>query len=40
MKANDDQSRTLAVIRDVMLPKLLPGEIRVMETAEIIRGAV
>ena len=29
--ANDEQSRTLAVIRDALLPKLLSGEIRVKD---------
>jgi type I restriction enzyme, S subunit len=29
IKANDEESRTLATIRDVLLPKLLSGELRV-----------
>jgi type I restriction enzyme S subunit len=29
MKANDDESRTFAAIRDALLPKLLSGAIRV-----------
>jgi type I restriction enzyme S subunit len=32
--ANDRESRTLATLRDTMLPKLLSGEIRVMEFAK------
>lgn len=31
VKHNDDQSRTLAAIRDALLPKLLSGEIRVKD---------
>jgi len=31
IKYNDEQSRTLALIRDALLPKLLSGEIRVRE---------
>jgi hypothetical protein len=37
--ANQRQSRTLATIRDTLLPKLLSGEIRVKE-AERLVGAV
>jgi type I restriction enzyme S subunit len=31
MKANDDESHTLATMRDALLPKLLSGEIRVKD---------
>ena len=31
LKANDDESSTLAVVRDALVPKLLSGEIRVAE---------
>jgi type I restriction enzyme S subunit len=31
MKAHDEQSRTLAALRDALLPKLLSGELRVKE---------
>ena len=30
-KANEDQSRTLATLRDTLLPKLLSGELSVAE---------
>ena len=30
-KANEDQSRTLATLRDTLLPKLLSGELRLKE---------
>lgn len=40
IKANDEQSRTLATLRDALLPKLLSGEIRVgdaeREIAEVL----
>lgn len=36
MKANDEESRTLAAIRDTLLPKLLSGEIRAKQ-AEALR---
>lgn len=35
MKSNDDQSRALAALRDVLLPKLLSGEIRVAQPERI-----
>ncbi len=35
---NEDENRTLAAIRDALLPKLLPGDIRVKE-AETMAGA-
>lgn len=36
MKANDDESRTLASIRDALLPKLLSGEIRVKDAEKFV----
>ena len=39
-KANDDQSRTLAAIRDALLPKLLSGEIRVAEADRLVENSV
>jgi len=37
---NDDESRTLAQIRDALLPKLLSGEIRVGEAEKVVESAV
>jgi type I restriction enzyme S subunit len=34
MKAHDEESRTLAALRDALLPKLLSGELRVPVTAQ------
>lgn len=36
IRCNDEQTRTLAEIRDTLLPKLISGEIRVPEAAEIV----
>ncbi len=36
IKANSEQSYTLATIRDSLLPKLMSGEIRVKEAEEIL----
>jgi len=36
---NDDESKTLAAIRDALLPKLISGEIRVPEAAQVIMEA-
>jgi type I restriction enzyme, S subunit len=36
MKANDDESRTLAEARDALLPKLVSGEVRVSEAEELL----
>jgi type I restriction enzyme S subunit len=33
---NDQECRTLAAIRDALLPKLMSGEVRVKETARVI----
>lgn len=37
MKANDDQSCTLAAIRDALLPKLLEGEMRIRATEKFMQ---
>jgi type I restriction enzyme S subunit len=37
---NDRQSRTLAALRDTLLPKLLSGEVRVPEAEGIVEEAV
>ncbi len=37
---NVDESRALAAIRDALLPKLLSGEVRVREAAEIVEDVV
>jgi type I restriction enzyme S subunit len=39
IKMNSDQSRTLAAIRDALLPKLLSGEIRVKEVDKFMESA-
>lgn len=36
---NLEQSRTLAIIRDTLLPKLMSGEIRVKEAEKIVETA-
>jgi len=38
MHCNDQQSRTLAQIRDALLPKLLSGEIRVKEAEKLVEN--
>jgi type I restriction enzyme S subunit len=40
MKANDDESQTLAAIRDTLLPKLLSGDIRVKEAEKFVERVV
>lgn len=40
IKTNDEQSLTLAAIRDALLPKLLSGEIRVKDAERFAEGAV
>src|SRR5579883_3183297 len=37
MRARDEESRTLAAIRDALLPKLLSGEVRVGEAADAVQ---
>ncbi len=37
--ANVEQSRTLAELRDMLLPKLLSGEIRVREAEKVLEQA-
>jgi len=39
IKANDDESHTIATIRDTLLPKLLSGEIRVKDAEKFIEEA-
>jgi type I restriction enzyme S subunit len=38
--AGTHQSRTLAALRDTLLPKLISGELRVKDAERLIRGAV
>lgn len=40
IKANDDESHTLATIRDSLLPKLLSGEIRVKDAEKLVEETV
>lgn len=40
IESNEIQSRTLVAIRDALLPKLMAGEIRVMETEKSVGGHV
>ena len=40
MKANDDESSTLAELRDALLPKLISGEIRVKEAEKHMEAAL
>lgn len=37
IKANSEQSKTLAKLRDLLLPKLLSGELRVQDTDNLVR---
>ncbi|MFN4101500.1 MAG: hypothetical protein ACK4GT_17175 [Pararhodobacter sp.] len=37
--ANEKESRTLAATRDLLLPKLMSGEVRVKDTENLIREA-
>ncbi|MFO7564740.1 MAG: restriction endonuclease subunit S [Enhygromyxa sp.] len=39
VEANNRESRTLAELRDLLLPKLISGELRVPEAAELIESA-
>lgn len=39
MKMNDEQSATLTIIRDALLPKLLSGEIRVKDVERFVEAA-
>ena len=39
MKVNDDESNTLSAIRDLLLPKLLSGEIRVKDAGKFMEEA-
>jgi type I restriction enzyme, S subunit len=40
IKANMNQSRTLATLRDTLLPKLLSGEIRVKDAEKIVKETI
>ena len=40
IRANHEQSTTLAAIRDALLPKLLSGEVRVREAKEIVEEMI
>ena len=40
MKQNDEQSRTLAEIRDTLLPKLMSGEVRVKQAEKVVEAAL
>jgi type I restriction enzyme S subunit len=39
-RANEDQSRTLAELRDLLLPKLLSGELRIREAEKAVEAAL
>ncbi|SHF47159.1 hypothetical protein SAMN05444279_1595, partial [Ruegeria intermedia] len=38
--ANERESRTLAQTRDLLLPRLMSGELRVAEAEKIVEGGV
>lgn len=38
IKGNDEQSRTLAILRDALLPKLLSGEVRVKDVKRFVEA--
>lgn len=40
IKANSEQSRTLAALRDALLPRLLSGELRVREAERLVEERV
>lgn len=40
IRSNDEQSRTLAALRDALLPKLLSGEVRVQDAERFVKEAV
>ncbi len=40
IERNELESRTLAALRDSLLPKLLSGELGVLEAEELVSGAV
>lgn len=40
MEKNERESRTLAQLRDTLLPKLISGELRVPDAERIVGGAV
>jgi type I restriction enzyme S subunit len=39
MRANDDESRTLSLIRDILLPKLLSGDLRIANAETFLENA-
>ncbi len=39
-KECDDESRTLAALRDTLLPKLISGELRVKDAERFVEGVV
>ncbi|MFN3280039.1 MAG: restriction endonuclease subunit S, partial [Paracoccus hibiscisoli] len=38
-ESNERESRTLAALRDLLLPRLMSGEVRVAEAERLIEGA-
>lgn len=40
MKAKDEESRTLAAIRDALLPRLISGELRVPDAERMVEAAL
>ena len=38
IRANSEQSRSLSTLRDTLLPKLMSGEIRVVEAEKMVEG--
>jgi len=40
ISANDEENRTLAAIRDALLPKLLSGDLRIAEAERCVEGVV
>ncbi|MCA9107542.1 MAG: hypothetical protein KDA83_19150, partial [Planctomycetales bacterium] len=40
IKANCDESRTLATLRDALLPKLLSGELRVPDAIQVVTSSI
>ena len=40
IRVNDEQSRTLAALRDVLLPKLINGEIEIRDVERFVESAL
>jgi len=40
IKANDEESKQLAKLRDVLLPKLISGELRIPQAEKMVEEAV